>query len=142
MTAPTRPPTAAELLADPAVTQALEQAWQDSEVNDPSRRHEEGGWIYLDLGTGAITIERAAPGGTAGIALDQPPIVSGSVVVGKFHTHPNPSSEGWHPGPSASDQRVDAVHGVPDLIRADNGTYVSGPNERRGGLAGGPGYPP
>jgi hypothetical protein len=40
---PTRPPTAAELLNDPTVHQALEQAWVDSQPDDPSQRHEEGG---------------------------------------------------------------------------------------------------
>jgi hypothetical protein len=68
-------------------------------------------------------------------------MVAGSVVVGKFHTHPNPTIEGWEPGPSESDLLTDASHGVPDLIRADNGVYVSGPDQRRGGLAGGPGFP-
>jgi hypothetical protein len=63
------------------------------------------------------------------------------VVVGKFHTHPNPTAEGWDPGPSPGDQQVDAIHGVPDLIRAEDGIHVSGPDSRRGGLGGGPGYP-
>ncbi|PWU10185.1 MAG: hypothetical protein C5B50_25995 [Verrucomicrobia bacterium] len=63
------------------------------------------------------------------------------MVVGKFHTHPNPTAEGWEPGPSAADLYVDEMHGVPDLIRADNGIYASGPTSRRGGLAGGSGFP-
>jgi hypothetical protein len=63
------------------------------------------------------------------------------VVVGKFHTHPNPTLEGWDPGPSIADQRVDALHGVPDLIRADDGVYHSGPDSRRGGLGGNAGFP-
>jgi hypothetical protein len=32
--------------------------------------------------------------------------------------------------------------GVPCLIRADGGIYTKGPASRRGGLAGGPSYPP
>ena len=75
------------------------------------------------------------------IDLQNPPIIVGSVVVGKFHTHPNPTAEGWEGGPSASDLQIDALHGVPDLIRADDGVYVSGPNHRRGGLVGDPGFP-
>jgi hypothetical protein len=141
-TPPTRPPTAAELLADPVVSQALEQAWLDSETGDPTRRHEEGGWIYLDTATGALSMRRAASGRRSAIDLQNPDLVDGCVVVGKFHTHPNPTSEGWNPGPSPSDRRVDALDGVPDLIRADDGVYVSGPDSRRGGLVGGPGYPP
>ena len=86
--------------------------------------------------------ESAASGNGSAIDLSNPPGFAGKVVVGKFHTHPNPSAEGWAPGPSAADQIVDALHGVPDLIRSDNGIHVSGPHSRRGGFAGGPGYPP
>lgn len=64
------------------------------------------------------------------------------MVVGKFHTHPNPTSEGWDPGPSGADKKVDAVHGVPDLIVADDGIHASGPDSRRGGMCGGDGFPP
>jgi hypothetical protein len=35
---------------------------------------------------------------------------------------------------------TDTIHGVPDLIRADGGVYISGPDRRRGGLMGEPGY--
>jgi len=31
---------------------------------------------------------------------------------------------------------------MPDLIRADDGNHVSGPDSRRGGLGGGAGFPP
>jgi hypothetical protein len=141
-TPPTRPPTADELLADPVVQQALEQAWTDSQPEDPLARHEEGGWIYLDMKMGLLIIHRARPSAAAGIDLTNPPVVSGLVVVGKFHTHPNPIAEGWNPRPSASDQYFDALHGVPDLIRAEDGIHVSGPTSCRGGLAGGPGSPP
>ncbi len=141
-TPPTQAPTAAELENDPTVHAALEQAWTDSQPNNAANRHEEGGWIYMDTSTGDITVERAPAGAQAGIDLSRPPHVPGSVVVGKFHTHPNPTSEGWDPGPSdPGDVQVDARHGVPDLIRADDGVHHSGPDSRRGGLAGGPGFP-
>lgn len=139
---PTRPPTAAELQNNPAVQQAMEQAWNDSQPNDAAHRHEEGGWIYQNTTTGEITTRRAPAGEQAALDLSSPPAVPGSVVVGKFHTHPNPTSEGWEPGPSDPDIAVDARHGVPDLIRADDGNHVSGPNSRRGGLGGGSGFPP
>ncbi|MBC7818651.1 MAG: hypothetical protein IAG10_17315 [Planctomycetaceae bacterium] len=137
---PTRPPTASELLADPVVVQVLDEAWAESQSDDPENRHEEGGWIYMNLTTAELTTHRATRGEQASIDLSHPPRCEG-IVVAKFHTHPNPSSEGWEPGPSASDEIVDDRHGVPDLIRADDGVYVSGPNSRRGGLAGGSGYP-
>jgi len=96
----------------------------------------------MDLVSGALSIRRAVSGGESLIDLTSPPMVAGAVVVGKFHTHPNPKIEGWHTGPSPGDRHVDALHGVPDLIRAEDGIHFSGPGSRRGGLAGGPGYPP
>ena len=95
----------------------------------------------MNLLTGEITVRRAAPGHQSEVNLANPPQVSGLVVVGVFHTHPNPSAEGWEPGPSEADQYADERDGVHDLIRADNGIHVSGPEARRGGLAGSPGFP-
>src|SRR5689334_17858789 len=93
-------PTATELLNHPTVRQAMEEAWQDSLPQDPDRRHEEGGWIYLDTAMGEILVRRAPAGLQAELSLDNPPEVPGAVVVGVFHTHPNPTAEGWHGGPS------------------------------------------
>jgi len=135
-------PTATDLQNNPVVQSAMGQAWHDSQVGDPARRHEEGGWIYMDPTTGQVTVLRAPGGAQASLNLNNAPTVPGSVLVGKFHTHPNPTSEGWDPGPSAADRQVDARHGVPDLIQADDGMHFSGPNSRRGGLGGGSGYPP
>jgi hypothetical protein len=134
-------PSAEELLKSPAVQAALDAAWADSLPHDPVQRHEEGGWIYLDMSSGKLSVIREKPGRTSSINLNHPVIVTGSMVVGKFHTHPNPTSEGWNPGPSAGDIIVDEMHGVPDLIRSDQGVVVCGPNSRRGGLSGRPGYP-
>jgi hypothetical protein len=73
--------------------------------------------------------------------LNSPPLVAGSVVVATFHTHPNPSADGWDPRPSDDDE-LSANHlGVPCLIRADNGIHTTGPDSRRGGLSGDPGFP-
>jgi hypothetical protein len=134
-------PTASELLEDSAVIQMLDQAWVDSQPGDPRARHEEGGWIFMNVSTGEITIRRALPGMQTAIDLSDPPLQSDCFVVGKFHTHPNPTSEGWNPGPSPSDFAIDERHGVPDLIRADDGIHLSGPESRRGGLSGEHGYP-
>jgi hypothetical protein len=87
-------------------------------------------------------VRRAAAGHRSEVDLANPPHVSGHVVAGVFPTHPNPSAEGWEPGPSEADRYADERDGVPDLIRADNGIHISGPDRRRGGLAGGPGFPP
>ena len=134
-------PTAAELEANPVVQAALVAAWADSLADDPVNRHEEGGWIYQNLMSGEIEIRRAAPGRKNAIILADPPTLDGFVVIGIFHTHPNPTSEGWEPGPSANDLRLDAIDGIPDLIQSDCGVYYSGPDRRRGGLGGNAGYP-
>lgn len=96
----------------------------------------------MDLANGTFSVRRAAAGGQASLDLSTPPTVSGSVVVATFHTHPNPSAEGWEPGPSVTDRHFARLVGVPFLIRADDGLHTTGPDSRRGGLAGGPGYPP
>lgn len=139
---PSRPPTTAELQNNPTVRQALEQAWNDSQPNDPTQRHEEGGWIYQNTTTGEITTRRAPRGQQASINVNSPPQVPGSVPVGTFHTHPNPSSEGWDPGPSGADTRNANRRGVQTLIRSDDGVHTTGPDSRRGGLGGGSGFPP
>jgi proteasome lid subunit RPN8/RPN11 len=87
-------------------------------------------------------VRRAPAGAQAALDLSAPPVVAGAVVVATFHTHPNPSAEGWKPGPSAADTQSAWLLGVPCLIRADDGVHTTGPSSRRGGLAGGPGYPP
>jgi hypothetical protein len=141
MSGPTRPPSASELLANQNVLQALATAWIDSQVTDPVRRHEEGGWIYMDLSTGTIDTRRAAAGSRSRLSLANPPLLPNHVVVGTFHTHPNPASEGWSTGPSPQDEQAATYSGVPWLIRAEDGDYSTGPAERRGGLMGAPGYP-
>ena len=135
-------PTAAALLNAQVVQQALDQAWIDSLPNDPGQRHEEGGWIYTDTTSGNLIVRRASPGGQTTLDLSTPPIVPGAVVVATFHTHPNPIAEGWEPGPSAADTQSAWLFGVPCLIRANNGVHTTGPASRRGGLTGGPSYPP
>ncbi len=142
MAIPTRPPTAAELLANPVVVQSMEDAWTDSQVNDPNNRLEEGGWIYLDLLTGDIKIQRAPAGERSSLSLGNPPLLTDHVIVGTFHTHPNPASQGWETGPSTQDEKAANFTGVPWLIRAEDGDHHTGPDSRRGGLVGGPGYPP
>lgn len=134
-------PTASELEAHPVVQDALAQAWLDSQPADRKKRHEEGGWVYINVTTGELSIVRAPRGVQTAIDLTHPSTFHDCFVVGKFHTHPNPIDEGWFPGPSIRDKIVDAVHGVPDLIQADNGVYHCGPDRRRGGLSGKPGFP-
>ena len=83
-------PTVTDLLNHLAVQQMLEQAWTDSMPSDALKRHEEGGWIYFDTTTGAITHRRAPAGAESFLDLSNAPILPGSTVVATFHTHPNP----------------------------------------------------
>lgn len=142
MSAPTRPPTVLELLASSEVIRALNDAWADSLAYDATNRHEEGGWIYLDLATGILVTRRAQAGARSRISLANPPQLLNHVIVGTFHTHPNPAADGWETGPSRQDDLAANFTGVPWLIRAEDGTHSTGPTSRRGGLLGGPGYPP
>jgi hypothetical protein len=134
-------PTIEELANNPIVRGAIESAWVESLSKDPINRHEEGGWIFLHVKTGEIIVVRSARGGKASIALEDPPLRHGEFLVGVFHTHPNPSAEGWDPGPSSDDRMIDDELGIPDIIRSDVGLHFSGPKRRRGGLKGKPGYP-
>jgi len=136
-----QPPTAADLLNDAVVQQSLDQAWIDSLPGDANRRHEEGGWVYMDVTTGKLEMRRAPAGGQTMLDLSEPPVLPNCVLVATFHTHPNPSSEGWEPGPSRDDTESAWLFGVPCLIRADDGIHTTGPDSRRGGLTGNPGYP-
>jgi proteasome lid subunit RPN8/RPN11 len=45
----------------------------------------------MDILSGELTVPRAAAGHQSEVNLDNPPHMSGHVVVGVFHTHPNPS---------------------------------------------------
>ena len=63
-------PSVIELVSSPVVQEALEGAWKDSLVDDPERRHEEGGWIYCDTTTTSISIQRAASGERALLNLN------------------------------------------------------------------------
>lgn len=138
---PPQAPTAAELLARPEVQAALQQAWVDSLPGDAVNRHEEGGWIYMEPTTGQIAVQRASSGLRAALDLGNPPLIPGSVVVATFHTHPNPTAEGYFGGPSGFDELSADALGVPCLIRADDGDHTAGPERRRGGLTGNPGLP-
>src|SRR5689334_20763900 len=106
-------PTISELLQAPIVQQAIEQAWLDSEPADARRRHEEGGWVYADTSSGSLSVRRAPSGAQAMLDLGAPPFVTGSVVVSTFHTHPNPTAEGWNPRPSDADTRSAGLLGGP-----------------------------
>lgn len=134
-------PSAAELEANPVVQAAFATAWADSLTDDPVRRHEEGGYIYVHPVTGSVTVRRALPGGRRSIDLDTPPVVTGWYLVATYHTHPNLIADGGEPEPSPIDHKWAHDTGVPWFVVTEIGVFVAGPNRRVGGLAGPEGYP-
>ena len=93
-------PTGPQLLSHPSLQNEFIDTWDDSYPGSSSERHEEGGWIYQNIRTGVIDSRRAKPGKTATLNIGNPPQRSGWRIVGTFHTHPNPKSGGWRPGPA------------------------------------------
>src|SRR5690349_20797127 len=51
---------------------------------------------YAVPGTpGIIAVRRAPAGAQTNLDLSAPALLPGAVVVATFHTHPNPSAQGW-----------------------------------------------
>ncbi|MGL6097516.1 MAG: hypothetical protein ACRC7O_17175 [Fimbriiglobus sp.] len=134
-------PTADELHAHPVVQAAFVVAWADSFPDDPTLRHEEGGWVYMHEQTGRLLIRRSLPGRKRAIDLTAPPVIPDHFLIAIFHTHPNPTDDGWNPEPSSDDRRFAMARGVPNLILSDIGPFSAGPSRRVGGLSGPRGYP-
>lgn len=134
-------PTASELHANPVVQAAFAAAWADSFPDDPALRHEEGGYIYMNPTTGEVVIRRALPGGVDFIDLSFPPVVAGAFLVATYHTHPIPPRGRV----TAEPRDVDRFHaddsGVPWFVISHEGVFVTGPDQRVGGLSGPDGYP-
>ena len=91
------------------IRDAIERAWNDSAGDDPLNRHEEGGYIVRN-GDGSLGVERWPKG--AGAFIEPSPraadgTYNGKVVLGEFHTHPNPqvdeNGKTWLEGPSPGD---------------------------------------
>ena len=135
-----RAPTGAELVKSPIVRKTIEAAWNDSQTHDSNLRHEEGGWLYMNVKTGEVFTHRASSGNKASIDLSVPVQYVDAVLVGTFHTHPHPSSEGWEVGPSFSDVAMEMSRGTPGIIRSDLGYHPYG-WERRMSLSGSWAYP-
>ncbi|MFQ5860883.1 MAG: hypothetical protein ACE5IG_04950 [Dehalococcoidia bacterium] len=119
------------MLENATVSAAIEQAWRDSQANDPNKRHEEGGWIIQNIRTGALRVVRVPAGGQAGITPGANPAGAGEQTCGFFHTHPNPPVDEngvrWTQGPSQADINWHNRHGIPGIIRNAAGTVTFGP---------------
>jgi hypothetical protein len=152
---PGRFPYLDELMADAQVRAALDTAWRDTNADTipVTAGCEQGGWIYMDLRTGRLTIVRqpnslgapAAPGqnqrGAFCINLGTPPRRPGAAIVGQFHTHPSVPFTGASDG----DRALGGQYGVPCIVRGRNNQYdYTGTPRRSGTLADAarnPGYP-
>ena len=115
-----------ELIERQEVLAAIEQAWIESKPDDLAERHEVGGWIYFNPVTGEIAIRTTTSGKQTKINLGNPLAIADFVLVAAYHTHPNPSDEGWLTGPSPKDFLVQRRLGVPGIIRAEDGIHVFG----------------
>ena len=153
---PTRFPYLEEIMRDPGVVAALDLAWRDTNADTipVTTAAEQGGWIYMNLRTGRLTIIRkrnqlgppGRPGenqtGYLSIHLDPCPVVAGSVLVATFHTHPSVPFT----GASDTDRALGTSQGVPGIVRGRNGQYdFTGPERRAGDFASAgryPGFPP
>lgn len=134
-------------MRDPAVRDALDDAWRDSREGTPGE-HEEGGFVYQCQSgpSGYETrIERWPPGTSAhGGALRGPDSSPGCRAVASFHTHPGGA------GPGATDDGYDNDvssdddlhfadrYGLPGITRYGEGAdpagahdFSYGPTEQR-----------
>jgi hypothetical protein len=122
--------TAEQIANDPVVKAAIDAAWADSNADNATTRHEEGGWIYEDA-SGNLTVGPWPSGNRSSIDPCPPTPPPGGQVVGEFHTHPN-----WHPpdgkdeagtewdkGPSDSDKNAKSP-GTTGIIRDRAGTAL------------------
>lgn len=134
-------PTTAELMAHPIVQAAFAAAWADSFPDDAMLRHEEGGWIYAHELTKAVLVRRFLPGLRSSYDVPEPTVVPAYYLVATYHTHPNPTSEGWSPEPSEDDVAFALRHGIPCFVVSDLGVFACGDDRRIGGLTGPRGYP-
>jgi hypothetical protein len=118
-------PTAQELAEVPAVAAAIEKAWKDSlpyETENPLKQKEQGGWIIRNTDG---TIDTIPVEGTNRdyIEMGIPP----DNVIGMYHTHPGPASEGYLDPPSESDKENVKNYGIPSIIRGHGGYYYVNP---------------
>ena len=110
------------LLSAPAIISELLHAWRDSYPENPSNRHEEGGYIAINS-TGELVVSRWPRGERSRIT---PPTLAsdnrynGLVVIAAFHTHPNPpideAGREWEQGPSESDRRWHMRHELQGFV--------------------------
>ncbi len=97
-----------------SVSEAIKEAWKASDVGTRdlvTQPHEEGGWIYMNLIDGRLSIKRGPAKYTNAFQTEPAPQPEeNNVLVASFHTHP------IQPRPSNIDMRLDAGRGLPNLV--------------------------
>lgn len=118
------------MAANATVSAEIEQAWTDSQADDQDERHEEGGWIIMDIDTGDLRVVRVPAGEIDGVDAGENPAGEGELACGFFHTHPNPPVDEnglkWMQGPSDGDIALANRHSWPEIIRNAAATVVYG----------------
>lgn len=125
-------PELSELAERAEVRRAVAEAWDDSMVDDPESRHEEGGWIIHDTNSDSVRIVRVASGERGALSPGaKPSLGADEHLAGFFHTHPNAELDEfgseWHQGPSLADRRWHEAEGVPGIVRNRAGEVLFGP---------------
>ena len=126
-----------DVLKDPRVREALDDAWRDSHEGDADE-HEEGGWIYQCQMPNVITgesryyteIRRWPPGDVDSSGPAYPPRYEEHCrLVADFHTHPgpgprvNPGRDGYpNHEISGADLLQSANNGIPGIMRYGHGS--------------------
>jgi Domain of unknown function (DUF4157)/Prokaryotic homologs of the JAB domain len=132
-----RAPTFDELRNNKVVSEAIKAAWLASDIGANDRvaqAHEEGGWVFMNLIDGSLSIERAKAEGTDYLRVEPPPdVANGNVLVAIFHTHPHMGARTAFP--SRTDLTQDARRGVPNLVAGTTGTKSDVYQVRRSGPA-------
>ena len=102
----TTPPTASELLSNPAVLDGMRRAYHESNVGGINPV-EQGAFIVRDLPDGAVAVTRLPAAACDSLSYPICPdgTCEGRQIVGSFHTHPNTGPE-WQQEPSPQDIRL------------------------------------
>jgi hypothetical protein len=141
------------LIGDPSVQGALAGAWAASGASivpappapAPPGVHEEGGFIYLDIVTNAISTDRVAAGAQASLPLNSPNPPANAITVGGYHTHPNVGPAWGAPFASPADVSWASRNGIPLLLRGAFPTVAATSDASTGvarqHLAGDTGFP-
>jgi len=122
------------ILTEPAVRDALKQAWQDSQPGSTGG-HEEGGFILRNE-AGKISVMRW-PRGERDFIVMPPHLncrIGDNEIIGTFHTHPNTGPD-YLQEPGEADRRavrddpdLKSVGYVGELVISQQAIYLIAPN--------------